>query len=73
MWRTSATFPAGNGYLAVKGGERRRDIASGGRGRGGLEASREENLDFSPVGVGHACFSLAPEPPTAPQRAGFGL
>ena len=35
--------------------------------------SGEENLDFSPVGVGQACFSLAPEPPTAPLRAGFGL
>ena len=35
--------------------------------------SGEENLDFSPVGVGQACFSLASKPPTAPQRAGFGL
>ena len=35
--------------------------------------SGEENLDFSPVGVGQACFSLATEPPTAPQRAGFSL
>ena len=33
-------FSMENGYLAVKGGGRRRDIASGGRGRGGWEASR---------------------------------
>ena len=33
----------------------------------------EENLDFSPEGVDQPRFSLAPEPPIAPQCVGFGL
>ena len=40
---------------------------------GGGRRVGEENLDFSPDGVGQPHFSLAPEPPIAPQCAGFGL
>ena len=42
-------------------------------GAGGGRRVVEENLDFSPDGVGKPCFSLAPEPSIAPQCAGFDL
>ena len=37
---------------------------------GGGRRVGEEKLDFSPGGVGQPCFSLAPEPPSAPSAPG---
>ena len=37
---------------------------------GGRRRVGEENLDFSPDGVGQPRFSLAPEPPSAPSAPG---
>ena len=57
-------------YLAVVGGGRRRDRQGGGRARRGWEANLDDWLDFLPDSVAQACFSLAPEPPSAPSAPG---
>ena len=66
--RTSAIFSAGNGYLPMKGGAGIYVVAA--ESAGGGRRVGEENLYFSPDGVGQPRFSLAPEPPSAPSVPG---